>query len=372
MLTRLDETLRHQTSATFDQVAGNDPRFFDRYWFCVYDPSGRLLLVTGMGLYSNADVLDGFAAVQTPDNHRQHNLRVSRTLRPAIDHTEVGPLAIQVDQPFRRLHLTLTPGAHPLSFDLSWEAFTPAVEEEPYLRSRNGRIVEDYRRYNQIGRANGWIAVEGRSTDVQNWWAARDHSWGVRPGMVVSEPETDPPDTTQDDRGYVAVWLLFSTVDLSGFVQLRELGGVRTRLGGALQRPGHADGASLALTDAVLEVTCYPGTRRFSRATLRLTTADGERWNVEAAPLHRSWSMDGTGYDGGFDDGRGLGAPRGDRHLEVDVYDLSHIDDVVRSDGTVRRPRQRETPVRVSVDGAEGTGHLVIMTRGRLPHYGID
>ena len=41
---------------------------------------------------------------------------------------------------------------------------------------------------------------------------------------------------------------------------------------------------------------------------------------------------------------------RGDRHLEVDVYDLSHIDDVVRSDGTVRRPRQRETPVRVSVE----------------------
>jgi hypothetical protein len=82
--------------------------------------------------------------------------------------------------------------------------------------------------------------------------------------------------------------------------------------------------------------------------------------------------MDGTGYDGGFDDGRGLGAPRGDGHIEADVYDLSDVENVVRPDGTVRQPRQRETPVRVIVDGARGTGHLVIMTRGPLPRYGVS
>ena len=40
MLSPLDETLHHQLSTTFDHAGTSDPRFFDRYWFAIYDPEG--------------------------------------------------------------------------------------------------------------------------------------------------------------------------------------------------------------------------------------------------------------------------------------------------------------------------------------------
>ena len=88
MLSALDETLRHQLPTTFDHVWTSDPRFFDRYWFSAYDPAGRFALICGMGLYSNMNVLDGFAALMLPrpgGGFEQHNFRVSRALRPDID-----------------------------------------------------------------------------------------------------------------------------------------------------------------------------------------------------------------------------------------------------------------------------------------------
>ena len=38
MLTGLDDSLWHQIPSTFDHVGTSDPRFFDRYWFAVYEP----------------------------------------------------------------------------------------------------------------------------------------------------------------------------------------------------------------------------------------------------------------------------------------------------------------------------------------------
>ena len=60
MLSGLDETLRHQLPTTFDHVGTSDPRFYDRYWFCCYDPTGELAVIIGMGLDINMNVLDGF------------------------------------------------------------------------------------------------------------------------------------------------------------------------------------------------------------------------------------------------------------------------------------------------------------------------
>ena len=67
MLSGLDETLRHQLPTTFDHVGTSDPRFYDRYWFCCYDPAGELAVISGMGLYNNMNVLDGFVALQQPN-----------------------------------------------------------------------------------------------------------------------------------------------------------------------------------------------------------------------------------------------------------------------------------------------------------------
>ncbi len=62
MLTGPDETLRHQLPTTFDHVGTSDPRFYDRFFFGVHDPAGRLALHIGLGLYTNMNVMDGYVA----------------------------------------------------------------------------------------------------------------------------------------------------------------------------------------------------------------------------------------------------------------------------------------------------------------------
>ena len=104
-LTRLDETLRHQIPTTFDHVGTSDPRFFDRYWFSCYDPAGSLTMIIGVGLYMNMNVFDGFVACQVPRDgggSNQRNFRFSRALRPDIDRVGVGPLDIEIIEPFEK------------------------------------------------------------------------------------------------------------------------------------------------------------------------------------------------------------------------------------------------------------------------------
>src|SRR4051794_29080660 len=109
MLTPLDDTLWHQLPTTFDHVGTSDPRFYDRYWFAVYEPGGAAALQLTVGAYSNMNVLDaGFVVVR---GHQQHNLRVSRSLRPRFEPV-CGPISVTVRQPLERFGLVVDAGDH--------------------------------------------------------------------------------------------------------------------------------------------------------------------------------------------------------------------------------------------------------------------
>ena len=98
MLTPLDDTPWHQLPTTFDHVGTSDPRFFDRLWFAASDRHGGGALQFTLGVYQNMNVVDGgFVAVV---DGRQHNLRVSRQLRPRYE-VAAGPLRIDVVEPLR-------------------------------------------------------------------------------------------------------------------------------------------------------------------------------------------------------------------------------------------------------------------------------
>jgi hypothetical protein len=368
MLTRLDETLLHQTPRTFGEVYTSDHRFFDRCWFCAYDPEGSIGLITGMGSYANMNVMDGFAAVQC--GGKQYNLRVSRTLRPAVDDPSCGPLRHEVVEPLQELRLVLEPGDYPIAFDLRWLGFLAAHEEAPHLTELDGRTVEDYRRFDQIGQVDGWIEVEGQRHEARHWFGARDHSWGVRRGVGGFEPFTGtlPPEA----RGLLFGWLAWATEEGGGQVQFRENGeGERQYLDGRLARPPSEGRAEDRVCGLDHEIRFIEGTRAYERAELCVQTEGGAKIEIEARPLLTAWAYVGTGYDHGFADGKGLGAYRGELLLESDVYDVSHPEDVVRPDGQVLRPVHREQPVRLLVDGKPGTGHFPIMTVGRVARYGL-
>jgi hypothetical protein len=385
VLTGPDETLRHQLPTTFDHVGTSDPRFYDRYFFGVHDPAGRLALHIGLGLYTNMNVMDGYVAALVPDARErsgaaaQHNLRLSRALRPDIDRVGIGSFSVEVVEPFRKARVSLPAGDHPVALELVWTSTAPAKEEEHHFRRLRGRVAADYHRYTIVGEASGWVEVAGARYDVDRWFGARDHSWGVREQVAGPEPVTGPPGFGTEQVGYVFSWLPFQCGDLRGHVQLQTLGDGTVIYRDGILHDGDGTGAGSGVggdatetvVDVAHEVDFHPGTRQFSQIRATWTTVTGRTLDVVVEPLLRSFSMDGTGYDWGFADGQGLGVYRGEHHVESDVYDLSDPEAVVRPDGEVRRPMHRETPVRVTVDGRPGVGHQVFVVSGPVPTLGL-
>ncbi len=372
MLTKLDDTLWHQLPQTFDHVGTSDPRFFDRFWFAIYAPAEGIAMQVTMGSYSNTNVLD--AGVMVIDGPRQHNLRVSRALRPRFE-TEVGPLRIVVEEPMERLRLVCAADDQGIGFDLLWSAKLPPEEEKPHYSRLNGRIQEEYQRFNQIGEVSGTLAVGGREVRVERWWSARDHSWGVRPGIGGPPPrngEPSPPETA----GTLFCFLFFSTERAAGHIQIAERGGGRAYLTGLIRFAG-ADGewSERYVNAAELTLDLVAGTRRPERVTIATVLDDGEPLEVVLDATGPSFAMPGLGYNG-WDDGLGLGVYRGASYKERDTWDVSHPADVGHEDGSVARPPHRIQPVAVRLrrGGGEerGTGSLTLIANGHLPKYGLE
>ena len=377
MLSPLDETLHHQLATTFDHAGTSDPRFFDRYWFAIYDPDGsEPALNTGMCTYLNMNVVDGYASMI--EDGKQYNVRLSSALRPSLftadpNVSETGPLRVTVIEPFRRLRLELRDNESGMAFDLEWTAVLAPHEEIPSWSRLRGRVNQDYMRYNQSGSVNGWIERNGKRREIRDWWGGRDHSWGVRTDVAGGEPITGDQDMRAARTGFLWTWLTWGAGDFGGHFQLQEVpDGTKTHVEGGIR---WADGAAVTSHDVDLEFEVFPGTRRFSSGTYRMRTPAGE-WRVEMTPISRSLTMLGLGYSMGYADGRGFGVWRGEQHLEYDVYDVSHDEDVVLPNGSVDRPYHRDCAVRLEVHGPDGTvttgaGHCAILPTGSLPLRGL-
>jgi hypothetical protein len=362
MLSPLDETLAHQASVPFRMAAVSDHRFFDRYWFEAVDPSGAIGLIAGLAFYKNMGTCDGFVSVQADQN--QHNLRVAQPLGDDLE-ASAGPLSIEVIEPFRHIRLHLRRNAHGMEAELDWTSNWPPYTEEHHRVVRAGRTTTDSTRYDQVGSWHGWIQIGGARHDVDQWWGVRDHSWGVRPGVGGFEPSGPAVPSS-----LLHCWACFSTPSFTCQFQLQEDGdGNRLLFDGQLDWPLGDARVAIRAVDVSHQISFVPGTRVYDRARFQLRMADGRELAIDARPLLRPWAYRGTGYNGGYDDGMGLGAWRG-TVLEHDVYDLSDLE-TVRLDGHPHRAGHREQPVRVTVDGEEGIGHLPVMVIGSLPSYGL-
>jgi len=372
MLTVLDDSLWHQIPTTFDHVGTSDPRFFDRFWFAFYEPEGRGAAQFTLGAYSNMNVLDG--GVVAIHEGRQHNLRVSRSLRPRFE-PNCGPLRVEVEEPLQRFRLLVGPGEQSIACDLTWNGVLPVEEESPHFARARGRVAQEYQRFNQVGEVSGWLQLGDTRLELDRWWACRDHSWGVRPSMGIPEPATGPTAPT-GQSGSLFCFLFFSTDTLAGHVQVAEQSGGRTYLTGIVRDRRDHDLPDLVVADLALGLQFYEGTRRVRQLSGQVTLADGRRIELTADALGPSIAMPGLGYSGGFNDGRGLGVWRGEEWQEHEIWDVQHQVDVITPSGEVRRPVHRIQPVRLRSSGSgfdgSGAGSLTLIASGSLPRYGLS
>jgi len=367
MLTALDDTLWHQLPTTFDHVWTSDPRFFDRYWFAIYSGDGRVAIQITMGAYRNMNVLDA-GAVMIVDG-KQYNLRVSRSLNGSVE-TVCGPIRITPIEALQTLDIVIAPSEGVLHGRIRWDGVEPAHEEHPHYTRLQSRTVEDYRRFDQIGVASGYLEVEGQRIEIDNWWSCRDHSWGVRRGMGVPEPVTGPK-LPLSEKGHVMSFLFFSTSAMSGSLLFSGRGDDTPYTTGVITL--RETETAHDVTHIALAVDLHEGTRRFRRAVVvaQLEGAGEVRFELDAQGA--SIAMQGLGYSGGFNDGRGLGAWRGETCLETDVWDVSHPAKVVYPDGTEKVHWHRIQPVSIaaSLNGetSQGTGSMTLTIAGQLPAH---
>ncbi|MBI4299644.1 MAG: hypothetical protein HY677_00805 [Chloroflexi bacterium] len=374
MLISLDDTLLHQIPSTFDHAGSSDYRFFDRYWFSLFDTKGEVLAVSGMGLYKNMNVLDGFGCAVHTSEGKYHNVRVSRELRPNVAYTGAGPLHYEMLEPLKRHRLVLEENDYGLSFDLEWEASAPPHEEGHHFARRDGRVIQDYHRLDQMGRISGWVKVGGKTYKAtkETWAGVRDHSWGIRPGVGGVEIPTSSEPVSGRAAGLFN-WLCYRMPGYACYFAIWDnADGSRVRLDSSLRINGRED-EEFHLRDVEHELEFYPGTRRVKVAKYVITDEAGKtrRITVKRVRDPFTWALQGYGY-GGYKDGKGLGFYRGKLLVEGDVWDVSHPEVVIGEDGKPWTPPFREGPVLIEEDGAVGYGHFAESLTGSFPRYGFS
>lgn len=289
MLTKGDDYPIHQTPEPV-ATAGTDRNFYDRYFFNGSLPDGDGFFALAFGVYPHLNVADAHFSVLR--GGVQTCLHASRILHSERMDLSVGPIAIEVIEPLKRLRLTVA-GQDGVSADLVCEGRAFPIEE-PRFQLRNGpRTIMDVTRMTQTVRWSGWVEVDGvRQTYGAGAVGVRDRSWGVRP-IGAADPQPAVPLSLPQ---FYWLWAPTNFPNLSLYFHVNE------------DKAGHAwntratialDGAGreeeTALRFPACRLAYASGTRRATMATLETRDAAGRDHRVVWTP-QAIFQMKGIGY----------------------------------------------------------------------------
>ena len=164
MLIGLDEHPLHQIAQSFAGVAGSDSQWNDGHYVCLCDVDGNVCLTSNVRLYQNNDVLDGFVCIR--HEGRQHNIRLSRRLRPDMDHYGVGPLRIEIVEPMRALRFVLDENEFDISCDVLCTSTVLPYEDPVEITRVDGRLLSERATYELVGVCDGWVEVAGKRYEL--------------------------------------------------------------------------------------------------------------------------------------------------------------------------------------------------------------
>jgi hypothetical protein len=356
MLLRMDEYPYHQITESFAGVAGSDPQWNDGHYVCVGDLDGQIGLTSNLRLYQNNDVLDGFVCVTHAG--RQHNIRLSRRLRPDMDSFAVGPLRIDIVEPMKTLRFVLDDNEYGIGCDFVCHSRGVPNESVPEITRVDGRLLAERTTYELAGSVEGTVDVGGERVTLNPTRASffRNHSWGFMGGRGGPKLYAAPRVGVPKRPAGLRQWVLYTVASHTGYWHCFDNPkGRRTMQRGNIL---HADRA-VAVTDIDHALEFYEGGRRLQRGRIVVTDAEDVERTLEIEDLGNWVYCQGGGYFGGFDDGLGQGVFRGDYHTEGEVWDVSHPTTIVRADGSEFEQDHAwaENFTRVVCDGEEGMAH---------------
>jgi hypothetical protein len=178
-LTNADELFVHQIPEPLPNVAVHHEHWRDSYYFGMH-PRGGIgdAIILTMAHYPKREMLD---------SHEFSFMGGQRLFahftRPYGDdpHTPVvGPINVEIVEPYKKLRLTADATAAPVGFDLTFQARTRAYGLRRGTMKARDEIIWDQSHFFQSGTYTGSYTYQGVTHRVDDWWGQRDHSWGIR------------------------------------------------------------------------------------------------------------------------------------------------------------------------------------------------
>ena len=369
MLTKYDELLCHQIASTFDHPATNAREWTERIWFMVHDIKGDFILVGGFGYYPNRNVMDAYMCLAV-EGKRQHVVRASRELRPLIDQVTVGPFSWQVIEPMKKVRAMLDENEYGVSYDLTLDGTMPPHDEEPPQFHRfRGRVVEDIRRYFQVGKPSGWIKINGQTVkiDPKSWRTERDHSWGIRRGALERQDVGVQPGDIPIGFFYSGASWQFANWSANYHIR-EDWDGRIIDFSGGISYPYGSGKDELHLASVQHDFkfrTDIPGLRQIKGGVVTLTGVDGSKKEVSFTPLGIVYIGTG-GYSyanyRGFTHGLWMG-PSWMDGFTLDITDPEVIQGASFLD---------EMSCKLTCNGEVGYGFTEVSVFGKYPKYGFE
>lgn len=355
-----DDFPYHQGFMPLHVPATSDSHFQDGYYFAFYRPGQHVFC--GLRLHPNNNVMDAYAGVVEPGEQR--DVRMSRALLPRHGDLSVGPLTIQIIEPMQRQRVVLGDNPTGLTFDVEFTPSAPPAVEHIPAQYRYGRLFNQVMRYSQTNRATGTMSLDGEKVAVEDWFACRDHSWGIRSTFGPYVPIGGVgSDRRRTDPRSIRIWVPFDVGDHAGFFH-----GHADREAETLDFEGaiHFPDRTVSLVECHHDLDYHPGSRRLRGGSFVLVDEHGSEHPYEFE-VHCGAHPQGFGYTRGWSDGGQHGVYRGEQVMESDRF---RVDEPTAILGPEHVPAERRlgpcefTSTFRRVDGSSGMAHVEHMVYG--------
>lgn len=288
MLTKGDDYPIHQTP---DPIAfsGTDRNFYDRYFFCGYQPDGSGYFALAFGVYPHLNIADAHFSLLR--DGVQHCVHASRLLGMERMDLAVGPIRIEVVEPLKSIRL-IVDNHDGMSANLLFEGRSAPVQEPRFTRRNGPRLFMDLTRFTVNCRVSGWVELDGKRQSYDHGLGTRDRSWGVRT-IGAADPQPVVPMMMPQ---FYWLWAPTNFPNLSLYAHVNEdQAGQPWNRRATLMMDDAVQDSGLHLIDDRFHVDWQPGKRH--AASARLTTRDpsGRDHQVQWTPVDL-FMMKGIGY----------------------------------------------------------------------------
>ncbi len=363
MLSKFDDFPIHQISDPVRYPDTSDRNFYDRYYFNMFNKTGEIMVIFGLGQYPNRGVQDAYVLVHHGDT--QQVVRASKPLGDRSD-ISVGPIRIEIIEGLQKLRVVLEKNEYGIEMDVVWNGEHKAFLEPRHLVRTNGRVTMNTMRFAQLGTWTGTLKVGGKTFNItpDQWLGSRDRSWGVRPR--IGEADATGIEKEQGmPAGFGLLWNYFPVLfkDFVLMYIVNEYNGGKRNLEEALRvwkdpnrepehlgRPEH---------DHVFNmVKNYKSDMK--EAVVRFSDAPGGPLELRGTPLLQTYLNAGSGYD--MEPGWRHGMYQGP-DLVVQNVTYNYLTDQDRMWGVI------DSPARYTLNGEVGYGLMEFGVYGNFEKY---